>query len=578
MTTDTTGNEECSGGPRGSWDAMSPDLCAIFERTFHGGRAAAAIVHDDSKTFIPNRALVDALNERGIVTSAFQSALSLTLKPLEIAPESATVDGSAAWFGPLVDDAGPAPEIGTLAVRRLKLDEESSCLLVELLETDLVADRRRIEATQTRDPLTWLPNRATGLDRLGQAIELGRRMKGTAANDGQLTAVAIIDIRNFKGVNDEFGTETADAALVQVGKLVQETVRTYDTVARSHGDQFMVVLPSVRANQDMAVVCEKILDVFRGGIPVEGHVIQLDVSIGLSVCPADGETPATLLRGAEIALLEAKAEWGSSYKFCNPEIAAQASRRTQVERGLRQALTNDEFYLHYQPIWCSRSDRVLGVETLIRWRNDGLGDVSPAEFIPIAEDTNDILDIGHFVLNECCRAAATWAPAMALPYISVNVSGKQLENEDFASFVHHVLAKTGLAPAILQLELTETAVLNISGHVENQLRALNAMGVSLAIDDFGTGYSSLSRLRDIQFNCLKVDQSFIKNLEDGNNVTQMLSAINALAKGLGLRTVCEGVESEVQKTVIRAQDFDLMQGFHLARPMSANHLCHLLAA
>ncbi len=439
------------------------------------------------------------------------------------------------------------------------------------------------------DPLTRLANRARFRERAAAALEAG----GDAGVDA--VAVLLVDLDGFKLVNDTAGHAAGDALLVEVSKRLLNATRGCDVVARLGGDEFGVLLTNVGGDADAYAVADRIISSVQRPIAVDGTNARVGASIGiargghLAAEPVDAAEPLTqrvnaLLRDADLALYAAKdAGKGRAVTFA-PDMHAAFVERLSMEAALREALERREFRLVYQPIVELAGGAIMGVEALVRWEHPTRGVVTPAEFVPVAEETGLIVPIGRWVLEEACRAGGAWQRALAAdgqaarPFsVAVNVSGRQLARGEFVGEVESALAAAGLAPGRLTLELTESTVVHHPEAVRRRLESLRALGVRLAIDDFGTGYSALSYLRQFPIDVLKVDKSFVDPVAGGGQAAALAGAIVALGGALGLRTVAEGIESAEQAERLGAMGCALGQGFYFAAPLDPAEVGEALA-
>ncbi|MBS1190388.1 MAG: domain S-box/diguanylate cyclase protein [Rhodocyclaceae bacterium] len=428
-----------------------------------------------------------------------------------------------------------------------------------------ITERKRAEErvrhmAQT-DPLTGLPNRLALLMRLAQILPEGRR-------HSRSVAVMFIDLDRFKIINDTLGHQVGDDLLREVASRLACTVRESDTVARLGGDEFVVVLPDVASATDSAIVAGKIITALAVPIRVEGHDLHTSPSIGISLFPADGQDGDTILKNADTAMYHAKAAGRNNYQFYADEMNRAATERLDLESKLRQALSRNELALAYQPQFEARTRRVTGVEALLRWHHPVDGIISPARFVPIAEETGLIVAIGDWVLHNACREVKRWMDAGLPPLrVAVNVSARQLRRRDFCETVAGALADSGLPPEQLELEITESSVMENAEEAIGILQGLRRMGVTLAIDDFGTGYSSLAYLKLFPIDHLKIDRSFVADIEHDLNDRAIALGTIALARSLGLNVIAEGVETEDQLELLRDNGCDEVQGYLLSQPL-----------
>jgi len=437
--------------------------------------------------------------------------------------------------------------------------------LVALLEdvSDLVAYKERLFQQANFDKLTGLPNRALALDRLAQAINSAERHQ-------RALTVLFIDLDRFKLVNDSLGHQFGDALLGEAAQRLLRCVRDEDTVARLGSDEFLVLLVNQRTAGDSTLIASKILDAIAQPFEIGGRELNVSASIGLTVFPNDGATSADLLRNAEAAMHLAKQQGQNAYHFFTAEMNQRSLERLNIETQLRHALRRNELELHYQPLIELSSGNVVGAETLLRWRNGSLGNPSPGKFIPIAEETGLIVPIGQWALRQACRQALEWQQEGFPPLrIAVNISSRQFVGGTIAAVVEQALLASGLPAHLLELEITEGLLLNDDPHTRQILMQLKKLGVRLSLDDFGTGFSSLSYLRRYHFDVLKIDRSFISDLERKPEAAGLVKTIIALAHNLGLEVIGEGVETPLQAEFIRNRHCHFAQGYLFSKPLPA---------
>lgn len=431
----------------------------------------------------------------------------------------------------------------------------------------------QIERIAHYDSLTNLPNRLLFLDRLDQ--ELAR-----AHRDNRLVAVLSADLDRFKQVNDSFGHPVGDQLLQAVAGRLASHVRAGDSVARTAGDEFGLVLTGMKAAHDAGEVAQKILDSFaHNPVSIGDSEIFVTLSMGISIYPFDGVDTTTLVKNADAALHHAKNEGRNNFQYYAGQMNASAWQRLKLETELRRALAREEFVLHYQPQIDLDSGKIIGMEALLRWQSAERGLVSPGEFIPLLEETGLILPVGEWVLRSACKQARTWQEAgFSDIHIAVNLSALQFRQPDFAGVVMDILKENGLDPALrtIELELTESLLMhNVAGTMDT-LNKLNETGIQFSIDDFGTGYSSLSYLKRFPISSLKIDQSFVRDLPSDHNDEKIVAAIIALGHSLGLNVIAEGVETTTQLARLRKMGCDEMQGYLFSRPVPAEEMTHLL--
>ncbi|WP_420474148.1 EAL domain-containing protein [Noviherbaspirillum sp. ST9] len=429
-----------------------------------------------------------------------------------------------------------------------------------------ISRRKQIEEEllhlANHDALTSLPNRSLLLDRLGQALLFAGRSKGQVA-------VMLIDLDRFKNINDSLGHEVGDKIIVEIARRLSTCVRAGDTIARLGGDEFVLIRPDVAREDAVAIMAQQILEALARPMSIQGHEFYPTGSIGVSMYPKDGQDGPTLLKNADTAMYRAKDAGRNNFQFYAHEMNSRALDRLKLETGLRRALERDEFVLHYQPQMHIASGRVTGAEALLRWEPPGQPMVFPGDFIPIAEETGLIVAMGEWVLRRACEQKRKWHDGGLFPdlRIAVNLSARQFKQQDIVKMVSQTLDETRCRPEWLELEITESVVMESPEAAAETLHKLSAMGVHLSIDDFGTGYSSLSYLKRFPIDALKIDKSFVRDISVDADDAAIAKAVIALAHSLKLLVIAEGVETPEQLDFLRAQDCDAMQGYYLGRPM-----------
>ena len=421
------------------------------------------------------------------------------------------------------------------------------------------------------DFLTGLSNRALLNERLGQAISFARRHK-------KQIGLLFLDLDHFKEINDSHGHETGDHVLRAIADLLGKCVRTTDTVCRQGGDEFVILLAEIERPEDAAQVAEKVLAKLSKPLRIDGQMLQVEASIGISVYPDDGEEVDSMIQHADTAMYHAKTTGRKSYHFFRADMNNQVRRRRSAETNLHHALDDGEFLLHYQPQVDLASGRMVGMEALVRWRDPKKGLVYPNSFIPIAEHGNMIIPIGHWVRLEACRQIKIWQAAHKTPLpVAMNVSTMEFRHTRFIESLREILEETGLEPDNVELELTESVLMEDADMAVTRLKTLKDMGIRIAVDDFGTGYSSLSYLRRFPIDTLKIDKSFVREISTTPQTATIIGAVIGLGRNLGHRVIAEGVETERQSKFLRAHGCRLGQGFHLGRPLPAEDIGLLLA-
>lgn len=429
----------------------------------------------------------------------------------------------------------------------------------------------QIAHTAKHDDLTGLPNRALLKDRLEFAMAL-------AARHQMKLALIFLDLDGFKHINDSLGHSTGDKLLRSVAGRLLNCVRGTDTVSRQGGDEFVVLLSDVAQAEDAAICASKILEAVAQVHSIDGHDLHVTASGGISIYPDDGDDAETLMKNADTAMYQAKEMGRQTHRFFKTAMNERAVKRQSIEAELRRALERRQLELHYQPKVDLLSGLTSGAEALLRWHHPTQGLISPAQFIPVAEDSRLIVPIGEWVLDEACRQAQRWvAEGLLFGAMAVNVSAVQFREPDFAQRVFSILAKAGLDPTRLELELTESVLMTGSETAASTLQALRSKGVQVALDDFGTGYSSLSYLQRFPVDCLKIDQSFIRQISAVGTESTLVTAIINMAHTLGLRVVAEGVETSEELQFVKDRGCDEGQGFYFSRALTATEFAQHLS-
>jgi len=440
-------------------------------------------------------------------------------------------------------------------------------------EVERRANEERLRHQAYHDSLTGLPNRTSLIERVGEAV---RR----SARSGETFALLFLDLDSFKDVNDSLGHPVGDLLLKAVAGRMQPVLREQDTVARLGGDEFVVILPFLKRTEHAAVVAEKLLTALSGApYSIEGRELSITSSIGISVYPDDGKDVNELIKNADAALYHAKKMGRNNFQYFSEEIGVRAVANLSMEHNLRRALERGEFLLHFQPQMNLASGRTVGVEALVRWLHPDIGMVLPAEFIPIAEERGLIVAIGDWVLNEACRQNREWQRAglPAIP-VAVNLSALQFRHRSLIANISAALGASELSAEFLEMELTESVVMQNSESAVATMRAMKEMGLHLSIDDFGTGYSSLSYLKRFPLDKLKIDRSFVRGLPDDADDAAITNAVLGMARALRLKVIAEGVETVQQAEFLRQHGCDEIQGSYFARPMPAEQFARFLQA
>ena len=549
------------------WEAEAKDGDLYF--TFVSRRAEGLLGYPVERWLTEPRFWVDRLHpeDRGAVVSFYHGILEQHLdapgESGEIEYRVRAADGREIWFHEaaraVADPASPATRLrGVMVDISARKDMEA-----------------RLVHLASHDALTGLPNRNLLADRLSQALISATRHRRAAA-------VLFLDLDRFKFINDSLGHSMGDRLLQVVAERLSACVREGDTVARLGGDEFVIILEDMARPRDAALLAQKMLDRFTLPFRVEDPVtgtqkFYFTASIGISLYPGDGEDAQTLLKNADVAMYRAKEHGGNNYQFFTAEMDTRARKRLSLENALHHALEQEQFVLHYQPQVELATGRVLGVEALLRWRHPEQGLIAPAEFIPLLEETGFIIPVGEWVLRTACAQHRAWREAGLPPLrMAVNLSARQLRHEHFVDTVAAALADAGMDPDGLELEITESAVMQQVEASLETLRRIHALGVQLSMDDFGTGYSSLGHLKLLPIDTVKIDQSFVRDIPGDENDAAIAQAIIVLTHGLQLKVIAEGVETKEQLEFLRAHGCDAMQGYLFSRPLPADEITSLL--
>lgn len=521
------------------------------------------------------------------------------LDPLSAAPDSPTVTDMSAddtwaphrpllarhglrscWSGQLVSEGELLGNFAVYGPHTAGPTRDDLDLIAAITDKAAIAIEHqelieRLAFQSLHDPLTGLPNRTLLEDRLQHTIARARR-------DKKQIALFLVNIDRFKVINDTLGHGSGDELLRQVAQRLQACVRGSDTVARVSADEFAIVATELRDRDAASAVAQKLLQLLEAPATVAGRELVTTSSIGAAIFPEDGDNTVSLHQSADRALCQSKALGRNRYSFFNATMGQAPIERLELDlqAQLRRAVENNELYLNYQP-QVDGKGTVVGVEALLRWENPSLGRVSPAQFIPVAEQTGLIIPIGEWVLREACRQAQAWHARPENPSLrmAVNVSALQFAQPGFLRIVQEVLAQTGLEPRWLELELTESLLMQNTQDAAAKLSALRQLGVAAAIDDFGTGYSSLAYLRRLPIDTLKIDRSFVADIIPGNgddSATAVVRAILSMARSLNLQVVAEGVETPDQRDFLISAGCQLMQGYLFGRPQTAAEITRVL--
>ena len=433
--------------------------------------------------------------------------------------------------------------------------------------TERQRSEERIAHMARHDALTDLPNRTMMREHLEHELKRVKR--------GECLAVLCLDLDQFKSVNDALGHPIGDELLKLVGERLRGCTREPDTVARLGGDEFAIIMTQMQQPTDAAALSKRIRDSIIKPYQIDGHQIVTDISIGISVAPIDALDAEMLMRNADMALYGAKADGRGTYRFFEPEMNTRMKARRELEMDLRNALAGRKFELHYQPLVNLETKEVNAFEALLRWNHPVRGVISPADFIPIAEETGLIVPLGEWVLKTACTEAANWPDHIK---IAVNLSPAQLNNRNLLAVVAEAIEQSGMSPHKLQLEITETVLLQNTFSTLSTLHELRKLGVQIALDDFGTGYSSLSYLRSFPFDKIKIDRSFIQDLSNGSEPVAIVHAVANLAKCLNMTSTAEGVETQQQLDTLKAIGCTEMQGYLFSKARPAKEIRQFFGA
>ncbi len=432
------------------------------------------------------------------------------------------------------------------------------------------SNRRKVKRLEFHDPLTGLPNRTLFLDRLESAILRAQR-------SNSLLALLMIDIDNIKLINETLGHDNGDKVIQSVGNHLSDLMRKTDTVSRSSGDEFNLIIENIKDAKHIGLMTKKILQKIEHDVIIKDQVIRVKSSIGISIFPQDGTDVGSLLSNADAALNRAKQQGGNTFEFYSHQLGKQARRRLELETKLRYALENDELIVYYQPKINLKTDEATGMEALVRWNHPEQGIIPPDEFIPIAEETGLIIQLGQQVIEKSCYQFKQWQQNdLPITNLSINVSARQFKEQDLVTLLHDTLSKNNLDASHIELELTESTLLGNETQAESILNQLHDMGIKISIDDFGTGYASLAYLKRLPIDILKIDKSFIDGIMFESDDIAIINAICGLAIGLGIKLVAEGIETKEQLEKVKDLNIDFGQGYYWSPPLPVEKYSHFL--
>lgn len=463
--------------------------------------------------------------------------------------------------------AGSMIEVVTFS-RFLDYEGEHAVLIAVIDVTERKQAEARIAHMAHHDALTDLPNRVLFRERMAKALE--QRGRGDTS-----MGVLCLDLDNFKLVNDTLGHPLGDRLLEAAAARIERTVREGETAARLGGDEFAILVPELSAPEELGALARRLIEVVGEPYKIEDLVVTVGTTIGIAVAPGDGDDADLLLRNADMALYRAKADGRGTYRFFEPDMDARAQARRQLEIDLRTAVAEESLEVHYQPLVELSTGNIVGLEALLRWPHPTRGQIPPSEFIPLAEETGLISPLGNFVLRRACADAKTWPEQVKL---AVNLSPLQFRVGNVLLTVKEALEESGLEPGRLDLEITESVLLEKTDQVIACLHALRALGVRISMDDFGTGYSSLSYLRSFPFDKIKIDRSFVRNLQENTSTLAIVRAVLGLASGLDMKVVAEGIETKQDLACLEAEGCKEGQGFFFSRALPQAEILKLLSA
>ena len=564
-----------------SWTTLRVDYCSVLERDPAGTRVVFRAAAGWPADWIDRRTIdvepggqLDYTLARSEPVVVEDHATDRRFRTTDVVREAGITSSVRV---PIIGTQGAFGVLTVHSKERREFGEDEVNFLRSLANILAVAiERKKAEEHLAYlaqfDSLTGLPNRYLFQDRLGQTMAHARR-------SGHSMAVLFIDLDRFKLVNDTLGHAGGDRLLKEAGARLAGCLRAGDTVARFGGDEFGAILAELGAGADAGLVAQKIIEALERPFDLDGNDTYVSASIGIALFPADGDGAAMLIRNADTAMYRAKEQGRNNYQYYTREMNERAVQRGQLEAAMRRAIERREFCLHYQPKFGLESGAISGLEALLRWRQPGGALVAPQEFVGVLEETGLIVQVGEWVMREVCRQVRDWKGAgLDVPPVAVNLSARQFQQKDLESRVREILQEAGVDPQALQLELTESVLMQEPEAAARTMRGLRRAGVKLSVDDFGTGYSSLAYLKRFPIDTLKIDRAFVRDVTTDPEDAAIVVSIIGLARGLRLKVVAEGVESAEQVQFLRAQGCDEMQGYYAARPAEGPELADLLRA
>jgi len=424
-----------------------------------------------------------------------------------------------------------------------------------------VIAERKVQLLAYRDNLTGLPNRLLFADRLEQAVKRSERSRTSMA-------LMLVDIDDFKLVNDSFGHDAGDKLIKAVGELISKSLRRADTIARLGGDEFAVVIEGIDGPDDAISIADNLTTILEHNVRLDDQETYTSASIGIAVYPGDGKDARTLLKNADTAMFRAKENGRHCFQFYKPEMSVSAMERLDLENSLKAAFENDEFLIHYQPVIDIHKNEVIGVEALLRWQHPDKGMIQPADFVSIVEDCGLIVALGEWLIFSVCKQIKVWHDAgLEKQNVSINLAPRQFKEQDLVALFTQALAENNLDASSLSVEVTERTLIDNIGEVESTLKKLRGMGVKILLDDFGTGYASLAYLKEFPVDVVKIDRAFVTGIPDNEEDSSIVDAIAGLTRGLKLALHAEGVENERQLNVLKSIGCQYGQGYYWSKPL-----------